>query len=97
MTDLNMNGNDMNAGIPGQFRKRTVVIEIESTDFAELLKSIRTTKNISQDQIAKACGVKRSTVAMWETAGTVPRLDQVPALCVLFDLTPNQMFGWENI
>ena len=51
------------------------------------LKAIRLSNKMTQDDIAEALGVSRSTVAMWETGKALPRADKLIELAKLFNCT----------
>jgi transcriptional regulator with XRE-family HTH domain len=50
------------------------------------LKGYRRSKNMTQLQLAEAVGVKRSTVAMWETGKSVPRTTQLSVIAKVLDV-----------
>lgn len=44
------------------------------------LAKIRKARGLLQEDVAKACGVDRSTIAKWESGLFLPRADKLPAL-----------------
>jgi transcriptional regulator with XRE-family HTH domain len=44
------------------------------------LKDLRMRKSLTQSALAKAVGVKRTTVSMWEAGASLPRLGTLFAL-----------------
>ncbi|MCM8761268.1 MAG: response regulator [Candidatus Omnitrophica bacterium] len=55
--------------------------------FAENLKNIRTSRNISQQELAKKLNVAQSTVGMWESGKRVPKLDELKRLARVLGIT----------
>lgn len=55
------------------------------------IKKLRLLKNLTQEQLALAVDVKRTTVAMWERGSAKPRADKLPLIakelgCEIADL-----------
>ena len=48
------------------------------------IKKIREDKGLSQQGLADEIGVKRSTVAMWETGQALPRPDKLLKMAQMF-------------
>lgn len=44
------------------------------------LAKIRKARGLLQEDVAKACGVDRSTIAKWENGLFLPRANKLPAL-----------------
>lgn len=59
-----------------------------SKEFADVLKKLRTEKNISQQQLANMLYVDRSTIASWETGRRVPDAVMLArlAICLSVDV-----------
>ena len=55
--------------------------------FAENLRNFRTTKKISQSELAKMVGVDRRTVSAWENKICEPSYETLLKLCEIFDET----------
>ncbi len=53
--------------------------------FAENLKQLRKSKNISQDNLAKLLGVDRRTISAWENKVCEPSFTILAKLCEIFD------------
>lgn len=59
--------------------------------FARLIRDARLRKGISQDALAEATGINRSTVIRWEGGEAVrPEPDQVRAVCKYLGIDPRQ-------
>lgn len=50
------------------------------------LKELRKQKNVSQQKVADACGVKRQTIAMIETGKNLPSVKLAKRLAEFFDV-----------
>ncbi len=61
----------------------------------EPIKQLREAVGLSQDALAKALKVDRSTVAKWETRGGYPRGDKLPELADILHCTIDALYGRE--
>ena len=52
--------------------------------FADNLKRIRKSKNISQEELAERVGVSRQSVSKWETSEAYPEMNNILELCKIF-------------
>lgn len=59
------------------------------------LKDLREAKKISQDCLAQALSIDRSTVAKWETSDIYPRGDKILALADLLHCSIDALYGRE--
>ena len=59
------------------------------------IKELRKEKNITQNQLAAAIGVSRSSVAMWETNNTQPDFDLIKKLADYFGVSIDYLLGYE--
>jgi len=55
------------------------------------LKQIRKSSGLTQEALAEALNVARSTVAMWEIGVSKPRADKLIALAKLLDCTVDDL------
>ncbi|MBP3447715.1 MAG: helix-turn-helix transcriptional regulator [Clostridia bacterium] len=60
------------------------------------IKAFRLSKNMTQEQLADAIGVKRSTVAMWESGLSIPQSDKLPLLAKSLDCSIDDLFDKEK-
>lgn len=70
--------------------------------FGENLKSLRKSKNISQEVLADKVGVSRQSVSKWETGEAYPEMNNIIALCTIFkcninDLVNNNMIDLDSL
>lgn len=56
------------------------------------LRPLRQQAGLTQVQVAKALGVVRTAVSMWETTDTYPRCEMIPALATLLGCTIDDLF-----
>ena len=61
------------------------------------LKAARKAAKLSQTEVAERIGVAQPTVSGWECGEYCPDLKNIVSLCDLFDVTPNQLLGYEDI
>lgn len=57
------------------------------------LKRIRKDRGLCQEEVARAIGVSRSTVAMWETRNGYPRGEKLTLLADLLCCTIDELYG----
>ena len=60
-----------------------------------LTKAIKEEKKMTQVEIAVKMGVAPASVNKWLSGGA-PSIDKLPELCEILDITPNQLFGYEE-
>ena len=61
--------------------------------FKERLKELRSQKNMSQMELAKATGVSQSAIAKWELGKTEPTATAIVTLARFFDETTDYLLG----
>lgn len=59
--------------------------------FSELLKMLRTRRNITQIELAKAIGVSNGNVGDWERGRSKPGYDALAALSRYFEISPEYL------
>ena len=57
------------------------------------IKTVRESKNLTQQYIANELGISRSSVAMWETGEAMPRADKLPELARILGCTIDELFA----
>ena len=53
--------------------------------FCDNLQHLRTTHNMTQEQLAMRLGVSRQAVSKWESVHAYPEMDKLLMICTLFD------------
>lgn len=56
-------------------------------EFANQIKKIRATHNLTQEQLGQKLNVSRQTISSWETGRNLPDLEMVVTLAKLFELS----------
>lgn len=62
-------------------------------NFAENLKRIRESRNMSQQELADKLGVAQSTVGMWEANKRTPKLAELNRMARVLNLTVSRLLG----
>lgn len=57
------------------------------------IKELRNSKGVSQQKLAEALGVSRSTVAMWETGNSEPDSEMLITIANYFDVSVDYLLG----
>lgn len=60
------------------------------------IKTVRESKNLTQQYIANELGISRTSVAMWETGEAMPRADKLPELAKILGCTIDELFAEEE-
>lgn len=61
--------------------------------FSEQLKKERTNKKLTQEELSKLLGIKRSTYAKYETGENQPSYEILKKLAAFFDVTTDYLLG----
>ena len=61
--------------------------------FKDKLKELRKKEGLSQQELADKLFVSRSTVAKWENGNGIPSDVNLDAICNLFEVSKNELFG----
>lgn len=62
--------------------------------FAEMLRKLRISKNLSQEELAKIIGVSKSTIGMYEQGNRIPKADAtLKKLAEYFNVTIDYLMG----
>ena len=60
-----------------------------------LNKAIKQDKKMTQVELAERVGIAPASVNKWMNGGA-PAVDKLPLLCEILEITPNQLFGYED-
>ena len=60
-------------------------------DFSERLLTLRKSLDLTQEQLAEKLNVSRQSVSKWESGQSVPELDIIVALSVIFGVTTDSL------
>lgn len=61
--------------------------------FAEKLKTLRGTRNLTQEEFAKEINVTKGAVAMWETGKRTPDLAMIKDIETYFKVSVDELVG----
>lgn len=64
--------------------------------FGNMVKKLRTDKNLTMEELGEAIGVKKSRINMWENNGVVPRDDVLIKLSKFFEVSTDALLGTGN-
>ena len=64
--------------------------------YVEIIKEIMLEKHLSQEGFAKIIGVNQTTVSQWLLGKKKPSYDNILSICQNFDVTPNELFGYDK-
>lgn len=64
--------------------------------FSKRLKELRVERNITQQQLAEICGLKRVAVSGWENRNREPDFEILVLLAKFFDVSVDFLLGLEN-
>ena len=62
----------------------------------ENIKKFRIFRGIKQNGLAKMLGKSKNTISNWERGDNDPDPDTIEKICKILDVTPNQLFGWDE-
>lgn len=60
------------------------------------MKTLRVMFGLSQKALAQKLEISQNTVYNWEKGKVSPNADLLEKICGLYDVTPNQLFGWDE-
>ena len=63
---------------------------------SERLKTLRKTKDMTQEQLAEYMGVSPQAVSRWETGATSPDISALPQLADLFGISIDELLGYDE-
>ena len=64
--------------------------------FGERLKALRQEKNLSQPELAKALGVSKGIISLWECNLREPLLSNIKNLALYFEVTSDYLIGLDD-
>lgn len=62
----------------------------------ENIRSFRKFRGLSQESVAKQVNRSTNVISNWENGVHSPDLDACEELCKILQVTPNELFGWEE-
>ena len=67
------------------------------TEFRQNLLALRKERGIGQVTLAKAIGVSKGIISLWENGLREPSLESLVSLALFFDITTDELIGYEKI
>lgn len=67
------------------------------TDFKDIFVRLRKEKGLNQEEIAKALGLSKSSIAMWETGSRRPSPDVYEQIADFFNVDMDFLYGRTDI
>lgn len=67
------------------------------TEFRQNLLALRKERGIGQVALAKAIGVSKGIISLWEHGLREPSLESLVSLALFFDITTDELIGYEKI
>ncbi|MEI3530140.1 MAG: helix-turn-helix domain-containing protein [Bacilli bacterium] len=64
--------------------------------FGDRLRELRVSKNLSQDDLGKILGVRKSSISNWETDKATPTYDILTKLAQYFSVTTDYLLGFNQ-
>lgn len=61
--------------------------------FSKNLQELRTSRGLSQEQLADKIGVSRQAIGAWESGKTMPEIDKVAQICKVFKVSADELLG----
>ncbi len=62
----------------------------------EKIQELRLSANMLQRELAKKIGVAEYVVSNWEQGRSAPSIDDLKKLCVIFDVTMDELLDMDN-
>ena len=62
----------------------------------ENIRNFRIFRGMSQKDLGTALKKTANVISNWETGVHSPDLDNIVRICEVLNVTPNQLFGWEQ-
>lgn len=65
-------------------------------EIGKVIKELREERNSTQQQLASALNVDKSTIAKYETGDRLPNIEMSVKLALFFNVTTDYLFGIEK-
>lgn len=62
----------------------------------ENIKKYRVFRRVTQQELADMLGKSKSVISNWERGENSPDLEACEEMCRIFNVTPNELFGWDE-
>lgn len=62
----------------------------------ENIKKYRLKSKLTQEELASRLGKSKNVISNWERGDNKPDADIIEEICLIFNISPNQIYGWEK-
>ncbi|QIK68766.1 helix-turn-helix transcriptional regulator [Erysipelothrix sp. HDW6C] len=62
----------------------------------DIIRNKRIELGLGQGQLGQCLGISASAIGMYEQGRRMPTADDIPVLCKVLKITPNELFGWDK-
>ena len=76
-----------------QEQKDTGMVNAAGVSYAEMIRTRRKEKGLSQEELGACVSVRKNAVGAWESGRSRPDLSSVPVICETLGLSLNEFFG----
>ena len=88
--------NKSNTYDPFKVQSNKIETVISASFFGSTLKHLRTSKKLSQDELANKVGVTRTSVTNYESGVAIPSVKVLIRLCEILNVTPDVILGYST-
>ncbi len=74
-------------------QKENALLNAAGVSYAEIIRSRRREKGLSQEELGARVSVRKNAVGAWESGRSRPDLSSVPVICEMLDLSLEEFFG----
>lgn len=67
------------------------------TEFKQNLLALRRERGIGQVELAKAVGVSKGIISLWENGLREPSFESLVSLALYFDVTVDELIGYDKM
>ena len=68
----------------------------DCSNLGKLIRERRTAKGLTQEQLAAVFGINKNAVGAWELGRNLPKVEDIPSLCDILDISLYEFFGLET-
>lgn len=62
----------------------------------ENIKRFRIQAKLTQEELANRLGKSKNVISNWERGDNKPDADTIEEICLIFNISPNQIYSWED-
>ncbi len=62
----------------------------------ENIKKYRIKIGLTQEELATKLGKSKNVISNWERGDNKPDADVIEEICLIFNIAPNQLYGWDE-